>query len=372
MKRVVEQGKTLLVDGPASLTLLKGNTTTLGAPLKAGDKLVIREGKRMPITVERKAVFELTLGKDGSVEETDGSTVSVSWETASEAVMSHGKSATVAVIGGVDSGKTSFCVYLVNKALKMGRKVTVIDADLGQSDIGPPATIGFSRVDTPIRDLFELEVENAYFVGVTSPSRSVDRVLDGLQAVKKWVLENELDLLIVNTDGWIDGEDAAKYKVQLVETLAPDVTVGLQYENELAPILGALKETKVFPVESPKAILKRSQERRKTLRELSYKKYLRGAKLQTLPLNWTAVTDAFGEKINPEKGTLRKGLLVALQGEHGKFLGIGVLSDIDHRRHMLKVYTPVSEKISAICVGEVRIDKEGREFSLSGFAGYPL
>lgn len=365
MKRTVKKGKTLLVDGPASLTLLKGKTTILGTPLKVGEKLIIREGKRLPLEVERKTVFELTLGKDGSVEEADGSTMPVSWETASDEALSHGKPVTVAVMGGVDSGKTSFCVYLANKALNRGRKVTVIDADLGQSDIGPPATIGFSPVTIPLRDLFELEVENAYFVGMTSPSGAVDHVLGGLKAVKKWVLETEVDLLIVNTDGWIDGEDAAEYKVQAVETLAPDITVGLQQEKELAPILAALKDTKIFSVESPKAIWKRGQERRKTLRELSYKKYLRGAKTQTFPLNWTEVTDAFGRKMNLETEVLEEGLLVALQNERGRFLGIGVLSGIDYRRRMLKVYTPVSEKVSTIRVGEVIIDKKGREFGIN-------
>ncbi len=365
MKRAIEKGKTLLVDGPACLTLLKGNTEIFGTPLKAGEKLVIREGKRMPLEVERKAVFELTLGKEGSVEETDGGTTPVSWETASEEALSHGEPVKVAVLGGVDSGKTSFCVYLANKALEKGRKVTVIDADLGQSDIGPPATIGFSHVTAPIRDLFELEVENAYFVGITSPSGAVDHVLNGLKTVKKWVLETEIDFLIVNTDGWIDGEDAAKYKVQTVEALVPDITVGIQQEKELAPILEALKETKVFSLESPKAIRKRSRERRKTLRELSYKKYLKGARTQTFPLNWTEVTDALGKNIIIEKEVLEEGLLVALQDERGKFLGIGVLSGIDYKRHTLKVYTSVSEKASTIRIGEVRIDKKGRELALN-------
>jgi len=373
VKRTVEKGKALLVDGPASLTLLKGNSKILGAPLKVGEKLIIREGKRVPLEVERKAVFELTLGKDGSVEETDGSTTPVSWGTASEEALSHGTPVTVAVLGRVDSGKTSFCVYLANKALKKGWKVTIIDADLGQSDIGPPATIGFSHVTTPLRDLFELEAENAYFVGTTSPSGAVDQVLDGLKTVKEWILKTEIDFLIVNTDGWIDDEDAAEYKIKTVETLAPDITVGIQQEKELASILDALKETKVLSVESPKAIRKRSRERRKTLRELSYKKYLKEAKTQTFPLNWTEVTDALGKKINLEKEGLEEGLLVTLQDESEKFLGIGVLSGIDYKRHMLKVYTPVSEKVSTIRVGEVRIDKKGRELGLnSGFTDYPL
>ncbi len=365
MRRIIEKGKTLLVDGPACLILLKGKTKILGNPLKIGERLIIREGKSLPFEVERKAAFELTLGEDGSFEETDGNTTPASWETASEEALSHGKPVTVEVIGGADSGKTSFCVYLANKALKQGRKVTIIDADLGQSDIGPPATIGFSHVTTPLNDLFELEIENAYFMGVTSPSGAVDSVLDVLKTVKKWVLETDFDLLIVNTDGWIDGEAATGYKVQTVEMLTPNITVGIQQGEELTPILSALKETKVFSVESPKVVQKKSRQRRKTLRELSYKKYLKEAKMQTFPLNWIEVTDPLGKKIKLETAVLKEGLLIALQDEHGKFLGIGVSSGIDYRRRMLKVYTSVSKKVSTICVGEVIIDKKGRELDLN-------
>jgi len=419
MKRTVEKGKTILVDGPSSVTALSGEAKVLGAPLKVGERLVIREGKRKPIEVVEKSTFDLLLGENASFEEIDGSTIPSSWETFSEELISGGKTLTVMVVGDVDSGKTSFCTYLANRALEKRLKVAIIDADLGQSDVGPPSTIGFSHIVTPVKDLFEVEAESAYFVGLTSPSGVMAKVIENLSSLKSIALKNNVDLLIVNTDGWIDGEEAAAYKIKLIETIAPDIVVGIQHENELSSILSALKERKVFSVNSPSAIRAKDRERRKILRELSYKKYLKDAKIQSFPLNWINIEEGFFKTKNHPVESLRKmrallgtnpayfeetpnsvflvlkkgqwidenltkkvegefgkkakiiregdeeGLLVAFQDNDGRFLGIGVLKSIDYRRQVMKVFTAVYKNVATVLVGQMKLDENGREIGVS-------
>jgi len=360
------------------------------------------------------------VAENASLEEIDGSTIPVSWETASEEIVSMRKPNTVMVMGEVDSGKTSFCVYLVNKALKRKLKVAVIDGDLGQSDIGPPSTIGFCYLKAPVSDLFELEAENAFFVGVTSPSSVISKVITKLTSLKSTILGTDVDLLILNTDGWVDGEDAIKYKIELAKRVAPDVVVGIQRENELASILSALKGIKTAAVDSPLVIRKRDREKRKILRQLSYKKYLKGAKVQSFPLNWIRVEGALltssnhpsteriekirellgtnplyyeetpttalivlwknwwldeaqtkmveevlGKKVSVTREGEEEGLLVGLENEEGEFLGIGIIRGIDYKRRVMKVYTPVSEAVSTVSVGQVKLDENGRELGRS-------
>jgi len=420
MKCTVKKGKTLLVDGPASVNLLSGGANVLGATLKAGEKVVIREGKRMPFEVSKQVVFDLMLGESATFEEIEGSTIPPSWENASMEIVSYEKPVTVMVMGGVDSGKTSFCTYLANKALKRRRKIAIIDGDLGQSDIGPPSTIGFSFVRTPIKDVFEMEAENAYFVGLTSPSRAVNTVLEGLNTLKGKVLETGVNFLIINTDGWIEGEDAARYKVRLTERVAPDIVVGIQQEDELTPILTALKGMKTLIIDSPPAIHKRNREKRKVLRDLSYKKYLKEARVQSFPLSWVKVEGApfgtgvpltveqmekvrrslgislvygeetsttvfivlkgdqwineelvkrvkegFGKTVKMIKEGEEQGLLLGLLDAPGNFLGIGVLCGVDYKRRVMKVYTPVSENVSTIHVGQMKLDKTGGEVGVN-------
>ncbi len=420
MKRTVEKDKTLLVDGPASVEVLSGKTNVLGATIKRGEKLIIREGKRVPFETGKRTVFDLILGNGASSEEINGSTIPSSWETALAEILSLRTPITVMVMGGVDSGKTSFCTYLANEALRRKWKTVVVDADLGQSDVGPPSTIGFSRINSYVRDLFEMEAESAYFVGVTSPTVAVKRVLEGLVALKKKALEVDADLLVINTDGWVEGEDARQYKISIVDRVNPEVVVGIQREDELAPTLNALGKTKTVTVEAPRVAHRRSREKRKVLRELSYVKYLRNAKVQSFPLNWIKVENAIfgvGSVPTPERMRMindslgrpalyceetpanvfvvlkkgqwvdekrieraeerlgkslkvigegeEEGLLVALHNERGEFLGIGVLCGVDYRRRAVKVYTPISKDVAIIRFGQIKLDKKGREIGLS-------
>ncbi len=420
MKRKIAKGKTLLVDGPASVNHISGEVEVLGAKLRKGEKVVIREGKRVPFMVRKRAMFDLTLGEDASFEDVEGGTIPSSWDDALKEIKTCRRPSTVMVMGEVDSGKTSFCTYLLNQALRMKWRAAIIDADLGQSDVGPPSTIGFSRVTASIKDLFEIEAERAYFVGLTSPSQVINRVIGGLVELKNTVEGADVDFLVINTDGWVSGEEAVSYKVGLTEKVAPDVVVGMQETDELAPILTALKDTKTLAIDPPPAIKKRSREKRRVLRELGYKKYLKKAKVRSFPSNWVRVERALlgtgtipheerMEKIKEMLGTipvyceetpttllivLRKnswideerirrvedslekwtkvirdgeeeGLLVGLHDDRGTFLGIGVLVDIDYRRRVMKVYTPVTENVSTIRVGQIKLDKSGREIGLS-------
>jgi len=420
MKRVVKKGTTLLVDGPASLSLLSGKISVLGAPLHIGEKLIVREGKRLPFWVKKRVNVELMLGEGASVNEADEGTVPSSWEDAAKEILSLNKPVIVMVVGGMDSGKTSFCTFLVNEAVMNKLRTSVIDADLGQSDVGPPSTVGFNYVTEPVKDLFDIDAQDAVFVGSTSPSGAINKVIEGLIRLKNNAMEAGADLLVINTDGWVEGEEAAAYKVRLAEKVGPSAVVGMQLGNELTAILDVLHGFKIFVIDSPQLIQPRSREKRKLLRELSYKKYLKGAKMQSFSLGWLKVKDSlfgaggplprkrletlenllgtrpvyseetvtailvvlsrskavteerikdveeyFGKRVKVIRRGDEEGLLVGLKDEEDNFLGIGILHEVDYKRRVLKVYTPVRKNVYMLCFGQIKLDKNCREIGLS-------
>jgi len=420
MKHIIDEGKTLLVDGPASVSLLSGKISVLGAPIHISERLVVREGKRLPLWVKKRVTLDLMLGEGASVNEVDEGTVPSSWDDAAEEILSLKKPVTVMVVGGMDSGKTSFCTFLVNEAVMKNWKTSVVDADVGQSDVGPPSTVGFNFVTEPVKDLFDIDAQDAVFVGSTSPSGVINRVIEGLTRLKDGVMEAGVDFLIINTDGWVEGEEAVAYKVGLAEKVGPSAVVGMQRGNELTPILDALHGVKVLVIDSPQLIQPRSREKRRLLRELSYKKYLKEAKMQSFSLSWLKVKDSlfgtggplprkrletlrdllgtrpiyseeavnailvvlgkskavteeqieaveehFGKRVKVIWEGDEEGLLVGLNDEEDKFLGIGILHGVDYKRRILKVYTPVSEKVSMLYFGQIKLDKNCRETGLS-------
>ena len=419
MNRTVKKGKTLLVDGPASVTVTSGKVAVFGSVISGAVKVVIREGKRLPFAVEETAAFEIALGDTASAEEVEGNTVPPSWNESCEELLNlQPKPATSMVLGTVDSGKTSFCTYLVNKVLGEKRKVAVLDGDLGQSDIGPPATVAYAFVTRPITDLFSLRAKNAFFIGETSSGKVADKVITALVSLKKEVLANNGEFVVMNTDGWVDGECAVNYKMRLVEELAPDVIFFIQQKDELAPLIKGLEKFRGVVVESPSAIRQRDIEKRRSLRELGYVKYLGNAKVQSLSLSWLRIegNELFdicktrmnarqasniygllgmkplqlselsdricviigrrrwidGENIKKvEEFTKKKvvvtrkgdeeGLLTGMYNADRKFLGIGIVQEVDYIRKALKICTPVSGEVSILSLGKVRLDKNMKE-----------
>jgi polynucleotide 5'-hydroxyl-kinase GRC3/NOL9 len=357
MNQTVERGKTLLVDGPASVLVISGKAEVLGFPVKGTRKIVVREGKRLPFLVAETASFDISLGENASSEEVDGNTIPPSWAESAEVLMGFQKKpATAMVMGKADSGKTSFCTYLINKLVSAIQKVAIIDGDLGQSDIGPPCTIAYASITKPLIELYELKAENAFFVGATSPSEAVSKTIDGLALMKAEILET-VDFVVVNTDGWVEGEDAVKYKTQLAEKLEPDLIFCIQQKDELEPLFAALKFRKIAVVSSS-AVKQRSAEKRKNLREMSYAKYLTDAKVKSLPLSQLTIEEKTVQQIRQGD---EKGLLLGLYDSQRKFLGIGIMREVDSLRKTLKVLTSVSAKPSIIAIGKVRLDENLKE-----------
>jgi len=358
VNQTVERGKALLVDGPASVSVVSGKAEVLGFSVKGTRRIVVREGKRLPFFVAETASFDISLGENASVEEVDGNTIPPSWVESLEVLMGFQKKPVIAmVMGKADSGKTSFCTHLINKLVSAKHKVAIIDGDLGQSDIGPPCTVAYAFVTKPLTELYELKAENAFFVGVTSSSEALSKAIEGLALMKAEILEKTADFVVVNTDGWVEGEEAVEYKSQLAEKLEPDIVLCIQQKTELEPLLAALKFRKIV-IDSSSVAKQRSREKRKNLREMSYAKYLTDAKMKSLPLNQLALEEKTALPIKQSKGDR---LLLGMYDAQRKFLGIGILREVDSVRKTLKVLTSVSTKPSIIAFGKVRLDKNLKE-----------
>lgn len=420
MRQTIERGKTLLVDGPACISLYSGALRAFGAPIKVGDHIIVRRGRRIPLEALEDSEIELLLGNSASYSLIDEDPIPTSWKEAASKIVGTGECMKIAVLGSVDSGKTSFCTYLANVALNAGRNVALIDGDLGQSDVGPPGTLGLSFVRKPLVDPFNLQPNSIVFVGVTSPSSVIEPTINGLVELVGRALAAGSDFIVVNTDGWVEGFDAVNYKLRLIKSLQPNFVVVLQDKDELKPMVDLLTglEISIINVETPKNVKKRDRETRKLIRESSYRRFLRDAKVRSYPLSWVKVDgclgirgkqdqalrkrvdEILGDKVvycesyqdsiilvlregavlsSEERAKIsaefnkplrvmcrgdERGLMVALEDERGCFLGIGTINCIDFDRGTIKIYTNVDGPISRIRVGQIRLDERGNEIEI--------
>ena len=358
MQQTVETNNTLLVDGPASIRLVSGKAEMFNYSLKETAKIVVREGKRLPFFVTEKAIFDLSLGPKATIQEVAGSTIPSSWNKILEAISGlQQKPVTVLILGKIDSGKSSYCHYLVNKLVDGKCKVAVLDGDIGQSDIGPSGTVAYAIASRQTTELYNLKLQNAFFVGITSPLTALHKTIEALATLKQEILSKNVDFILVNADGWVTSDIAVRYKTALVKEIKPDIIVGLQVENELEPLIANLETSVILVAPSP-SLSQRTPEKRKALREMTYARYLKAAKQQFYYLSQVNIEP---KNAVPKNQTPEKGLLLGLYGSGNKFLGIGVLREINQMRKALKVQTSVSAKPRKIVFGKVLLDKKIRE-----------
>jgi polynucleotide 5'-hydroxyl-kinase GRC3/NOL9 len=361
LQQTVQTNKTLLVDGPASLQIVSGKAEAFGKPLRENQRIIVREGKRKPFYATEPLVLSILSGAGAKVSEVEGSTIPESWKKPVQIVKGlQKKPVTIMVLGTSDAGKSSFCTYILNKLLesKGNCNVAILDGDLGQSDIGPSATVSYTITNKQVTELGNLRFQNGYFVGVTSPVNAISKTVQALTAMMSEVSQKQPDYIVINTDGFVSGDEALRYKLTLIKELKPDVVVGIQVKGELDEIMSYLGGGGVMTVQPSPQLSVRTPERRKLIRERTYNRYLRRSKLQCIPVSQLTVEPRNGV---PKTQEPDKGILVGLYGYGTKFLGIGVLREINISRNTLKIQTAVPTKPVRLVFGKVVLDRKLQE-----------
>ena len=168
----------------------------------------------------------------------------------------------VLVIGATDTGKSTFCRFLADYALASGLKVACVDADIGQSRIGPPTTVGMksftpekktgSSADTrqpnpePIFDDEQIRTENRvvfdgsadqlYFVGDVSSSGHFLEILTGIRLMVDSARQTDADFVVIDTTGYIHDPPAVVLKQHKIELIRPNHLICIGRSAELAQI----------------------------------------------------------------------------------------------------------------------------------------
>ncbi len=158
----------------------------------------------------------------------------------------------VLVIGTTDVGKSTFCRFLADSALAKRLKVACVDTDIGQSQIGPPTTIGIksfapdenpqasvsdskqNRTKNPV--VFDGTADRFYFVGAVSPQGHLLGLLAGTRLMVDSARETDADFVVVDTTGYIHDPPAVILKQHKIELIRPDHLVCIGRSTELEQI----------------------------------------------------------------------------------------------------------------------------------------
>jgi len=277
------------------------------------------------------------------------------------------------ILGAADTGKTTLAAALAKCAASRG-PVGIIDADIGQSHIGPPTTVGWALVDSPEvnfrvkTSLFsqtsgtfascygfsQLTVGGISFVGDVTP---VGHLLQLTAAIVQCVrqVSKAAKLTIIDTPGFIRGPAATALWWTVQRILQPQLILAVQRNKELSDGLAGLqfqdlgleliKSAPQIPVKSPRA--------RRSYRQNQFSKYFRDSCLYNISLSDIAVQT--GRNLSRESLVSR---LVGLRDKKGTDIAIGVITDWQNEKDIVIIRAPKIniQQIQCLVIGDVTID----------------
>jgi polynucleotide 5'-hydroxyl-kinase GRC3/NOL9 len=413
--QTLKKGNVYFVVGTAQLNLIEGRISVAAKNLAAGDRFVIPRGKALPVEAVSDAVLNVKLGDNGSMILLPGRTVPDDWDRLVAKIIAE-KKRVVLLLGETDTGKTFFTTYLANRLTGMGTKTAVLDCDTGQSNIGPPGTIGLAVLEHPV--LFSAVKPLAlYFTGAYSPGANFLEYGIGIARMMKKA-QILSDSVIINTPGWVQGDGGRLLARAQAELFSPDIIVLLQREHELEYLARSLPG-KTVTLTVPAIIPVRSQDERKQLREQASKDYFRNGReilvpfrqvtgdrsylLSGFPLKSSEINRTLrshvvlrAERLGSREGVLvatrrplaagetaavraavgagriknvvagdENGLVVALNDKDNNVLALGIIQKIEYGKGTFRIYTPLpvrlKGKIKIVQFGSVKLTPDGEE-----------
>jgi polynucleotide 5'-kinase involved in rRNA processing len=257
------------------------------------------------------------------------------------------------LMGGVDTGKTTLALHAARLALANGRTVAIVDADVGNSTVGPPACVGLKVIRSE-DDLAQIDAPDAlHFVGTITPSRLVLQQVVATAAIVDKARERA-DLVILDTSAVISGVAGETLKYHKTELCRPDKVVALQRGSEMEPVVGMLRrflgvDVTVAGVDPNVHSL--SPDERAESRASAF------ASALAPPIDrWKVRPTVFAPTLPMGLNLARLDhVLVGVQDEGGGCLGLGILS---HEEDGLRVMTNTGEGMKGLRLGSMRLDPE--------------
>jgi polynucleotide 5'-hydroxyl-kinase GRC3/NOL9 len=311
-----------------------------------------------------------------------------SWSHSVEQLLRH-RWRKILVIGAGDRGKSTYCHVLCEHLLTAGHTVALVDADIGQKDIGPPAaiTLGYPTLGQP---LMQTSPAGWYFVGAVSPVRHLLPMVVGTQQL---VAQAQAQRVVVNTTGLVHGVGRI-LKAFVIEVVRPDIIVAIARGRELSAVLAPYRHVRTFRLTPSDQARLKTREQRRMNRERAFARYFAAASEVTLP--WRQVqlqrTLLFsGTRVPSGRGRYAERtaegllaiadtntphvsdvtviptgfechLLCGVADGRGRGLGLAILSHIDWERETLTCVTPVpAGHLRLLQLGDMYVRPDGQE-----------
>ena len=261
-----------------------------------------------------------------------------------------GEKGIVILLGAADTGKSTLAKFLILNLCQRGFKVALVDADIGQSSLGPPATIGLAVFKSDPDWEVVLSLPEIFFVGSTTPEGHFPLYLKGIKRMVDKAISYDTELVLVDTTGFVSGEAGKELKRRKIDLLSPRFIFALQKSNEIEPILELYQENplyKIYRLPLSEQVRPRYMEERRTNRANRFRNYFKDSVIQELAIEEVRiegeVLDPGGETIPLDWSLRISGLLVGLKDSNDETLALGIIRNYFEGKKVVRVSTPLRD-----------------------------
>lgn len=291
-------------------------------------------------------------------------TVGARWHDMARDVLS--RCGVAMAIGVKDSGKSSLLFWLARLAAERGRAVWLVDADVGQSDVGPPCAIAaapippdFERAVGSHKPRHPLDPHALFFVGSTSPRGHLLAMAIGTAGAVDAARRRGADLVLVNTSGYVGEPAAVALKLAKIDATRPDVLLACGPSAPLRPMLDAYRASRrphVLEHVGAEGVRIRSTVHRQEARDASWRRYFQGGHRRWIAVASVGMPGPTAARVRSENV---RGRVVGLHDPDGICVALGVVTG--QRRGALEVLSPLPKRsrVARVDLGEADLSMTG-------------
>jgi polynucleotide 5'-hydroxyl-kinase GRC3/NOL9 len=254
------------------------------------------------------------------------------------------------ILGATDTGKSTLAKFLIFNLCQRRLRVALVDADIGQSFLGPPTTIGLAVFKSDPDWEVVLSPPEIFFVGSTTPEGHFPIHLKGVKKMVDKAPSYGAEVIIVDTTGFILGEAGIELKRKKIDLLSPRFLIALQKSDEIEPLLQLYEGNpfhKILRLPLSDQAKPKSLEERRINRTNKFQEYFKHAIIQESPIENIQIE---GEVLDPNGDVLPidwalkiNGLLVGLKDSNDETLALGLIKNYFEEKKILRVFTPVRD-----------------------------
>jgi polynucleotide 5'-kinase involved in rRNA processing len=274
---------------------------------------------------------------------------------------------TIMVVAPPDRGKSTLIRLLSSFFARKGKKVGWVDSDLGQSNVGPPSTVGMIMISKKTLPSLQERLFTPYFrfVGDITPEKRIEATALYTAELAK-IAHSKSQITLIDTCGLLFSLSGLRLKMLKMKLIKPELVLGIGKDKEFE-VLKKFYGEQFWIIPPSSQVSKKDYEKRKNHRERLFSLYFSPGKdweggLESLrfflpyhpyfflqeyhlregiatfefPRNFSLILSSSPENKDSRSRVINPSSLSSsicgLYSERGEELGLGIIQDVNEEK----------------------------------------